>query len=149
MESDFELAQRLQHEEDLVAARHHDESKAAAAAAADAVLRGERDGVGGVGGGNGGVNESVNESVNGDFNGGNIDTTRTIPLPSREPVTADGEDVCSICLDDISVGGNATTLRCTHTFHQRCITKWFKSQGIADEAGVTSARKCPMCNQSQ
>ena len=138
MESDFEMAQRLQHEEDMAAARHHDESKAAAAASA-AVLRGGRDG--GSGSGNGGVN------------GGNINTTRTIsptsPLPSREPVTADGEDVCCICLDDISVGGNATTLRCAHTFHQRCITKWFKSQGIADEAGVTSARKCPMCNQSQ
>jgi hypothetical protein len=129
-ESDYELAQRLQHEEDMAAAQHHDESKASA-------LSRTRSGGGG----------SARAVVGG---------SSTRPNPSVRTtgardhvVTRAPKDVCCICLDDISIGGKATTLRCSHTFHQRCIMKWFKSQGDLDGSGVTTARKCPMCNATQ
>ena len=143
-ESDYELAQRLQHEEDMAAAQHHDESKASA------LSRTRSFGGGG----------SARAVVGGSSTRANLRVRPTSPLPSRtlipltpgardHVVTRAPKDVCCICLDDISVGGKATTLRCSHTFHQRCIMKWFKSQGDSDGSGVTTARKCPMCNAKQ
>ena len=39
---------------------------------------------------------------------------------------------CVICLEDIN--GNNKTLQCGHTFHKKCIKKWFKKNNT-----------CPTC----
>ena len=44
-------------------------------------------------------------------------------------------DTCTICLDDVLVGQSVLTLRCGHTFHAECISKWV----------TASATTCPMC----
>ena len=41
---------------------------------------------------------------------------------------------CSICIDDYKIGNIIRQLKCTHTFHQECIDKWFINNNI-----------CPNC----
>uniref|UniRef100_A0A2P2MX03 RING-type E3 ubiquitin transferase n=1 Tax=Rhizophora mucronata TaxID=61149 RepID=A0A2P2MX03_RHIMU len=41
---------------------------------------------------------------------------------------------CSICLDEICVGGEVTEMPCKHGFHFGCIEKWLKVRG-----------SCPVC----
>lgn len=50
------------------------------------------------------------------------------------------DDSCSICIDDFKTG-DAVTLKCGHTFHKECITKWFF---INNNRNCDS--KCPNCN---
>jgi hypothetical protein len=48
---------------------------------------------------------------------------------------------CSICYDEISAStGKMEMAGCSHAFHYRCITSWFKRQE-AEEAGES----CPCC----
>ena len=41
---------------------------------------------------------------------------------------------CSICIDDYKIGNIIRQLKCSHTFHQECIDKWFINNNI-----------CPNC----
>ena len=41
---------------------------------------------------------------------------------------------CSVCLDDILVGSQATKLPCSHIFHGDCIVKW-----------LVNSKYCPLC----
>lgn len=43
---------------------------------------------------------------------------------------------CSICLDTINK--NSKKLTCIHTFHKKCIKKWFKKM-----------KRCPLCLEFQ
>ena len=45
------------------------------------------------------------------------------------------EQECSICLDTIKVGEFEKTLSCKHSFHKKCIDRWFKKDNDS----------CPMC----
>jgi hypothetical protein len=45
------------------------------------------------------------------------------------------DQCCSICLDNFTPGEFERTLDCSHTYHKRCIDKWFKKDHI----------DCPMC----
>ena len=47
---------------------------------------------------------------------------------------------CSICLEDITKETGSTTLSCEHTFHLRCIVKWFAEQDMKD-----MPESCPYC----
>jgi hypothetical protein len=42
---------------------------------------------------------------------------------------------CSICLDTFKKGEYQRTLRCNHTFHKKCVDKWF----------CKDKSNCPMC----
>jgi hypothetical protein len=42
---------------------------------------------------------------------------------------------CAICLDTVKVGEFEKTLECKHTFHKKCIDRWFKKDNDS----------CPMC----
>lgn len=41
---------------------------------------------------------------------------------------------CTICLDELAVGAEASTLPCRHQFHRRCIVEWLKTSHF-----------CPLC----
>ena len=46
----------------------------------------------------------------------------------------DSEKQCVVCLEDISVGSEATRLPCLHYFHGDCIVKW-----------LNTSKCCPLC----
>jgi hypothetical protein len=48
--------------------------------------------------------------------------------------TMEGENVCVICLDDIT--SNLHSLPCHHDFHVNCIEKWTKK-----------SNSCPLCRK--
>lgn len=50
---------------------------------------------------------------------------------------------CSICFDEITKETGATTLSCEHSFHLRCITKWFWNQCMND-----LPENCPCCRSN-
>ena len=61
-------------------------------------------------------------------------------LPKKK-VTADmmgndGKVECSICMDDVEVGTEVTTLPCDHWFHDDCISHWLKEHDT-----------CPHCRK--
>jgi hypothetical protein len=45
------------------------------------------------------------------------------------------EESCPICLDSFTQGEYYRTLQCKHSFHKRCIDRWFKKDHS----------DCPMC----
>ena len=45
------------------------------------------------------------------------------------------ENQCSICIEDFCCGEYQRTLNCNHSFHKKCIDKWFKKD----------KNDCPMC----
>ena len=47
---------------------------------------------------------------------------------------------CSICFEDVTKATGCTTLSCDHSFHFRCISKWFLEQYLKD-----LAESCPCC----
>jgi len=47
-------------------------------------------------------------------------------------------DCCSICLDNYKPGLYKRTIGCNHTFHKKCIDKWFKS---------CKDMTCPICRK--
>ncbi|MCL7033607.1 hypothetical protein MKW94_019180 [Papaver nudicaule] len=48
-------------------------------------------------------------------------------------IVLDDEEVCSVCLQDLN-GGEAVVLKCSHTFHEKCMSEWSKRKP-----------NCPMC----
>jgi hypothetical protein len=50
-------------------------------------------------------------------------------------VREETEHECCICLDKLNVGEFQKTLQCKHTFHKKCIDRWFKKDNDF----------CPMC----
>uniref|UniRef100_A0A7S0BPT2 RING-type domain-containing protein n=1 Tax=Rhodosorus marinus TaxID=101924 RepID=A0A7S0BPT2_9RHOD len=55
---------------------------------------------------------------------------------------ADGEELCSICLDEFSEkvesGDIFIAPKCEHAYHLKCISKWVFTRGVID---------CPICKQ--
>jgi hypothetical protein len=47
------------------------------------------------------------------------------------------ELVCPICIDNFKEGEYYRTLDCTHSFHKKCIDRWFKKDHS----------ECPMCRK--
>jgi hypothetical protein len=47
------------------------------------------------------------------------------------------ESTCPICLETFQLGEFHRTLECTHSFHKKCIDKWFKKDHC----------DCPMCRK--
>ncbi|KAF2745574.1 hypothetical protein M011DRAFT_128875 [Sporormia fimetaria CBS 119925] len=48
------------------------------------------------------------------------------------------EHQCAICLEGSSSANSMHTLRCTHAFHEECLTEWMMSSN-------TNSTRCPMC----
>ena len=64
--------------------------------------------------------------------------TATGPTPASTPsdAAAATPPQCSICMDDLSNGQDVQALRCTHSFHKRCIEPWLRT-----------SRTCPTCRE--
>ncbi|PQQ12586.1 E3 ubiquitin-protein ligase RNF12-like [Prunus yedoensis var. nudiflora] len=45
--------------------------------------------------------------------------------------------MCSICMEDIAVGSEATRMPCSHFYHEGCIVEWLQK-----------SRFCPLCRYS-
>jgi len=45
-------------------------------------------------------------------------------------------EVCTVCLETYKVGTYKRNLCCSHTFHKKCIDKWFK---------ISESQNCPIC----
>ena len=64
-------------------------------------------------------------------------------LPTRkidvEDLGTDGKAECSICMDNVEVGEEVTSLPCTHWFHKPCVTAWLKEHDTCPQcrAGIT------------
>lgn len=46
------------------------------------------------------------------------------------------DDICVFCQEDFAIGNKCCTLKCSHTYHKKCLEKW-----------VIINTKCPLCNQ--
>jgi hypothetical protein len=47
------------------------------------------------------------------------------------------DDICPICLEKLTM---CVKLSCTHSFHSRCINKWYHGE-------LTNNKKCPICRK--
>lgn len=56
-------------------------------------------------------------------------------LDAYTAYTASLAYTCTICLEGMAVGQSAITVRCGHTYHAECISKWV----------TESATTCPVC----
>ena len=56
--------------------------------------------------------------------------------PVLTPHACTKEDTCPICLETTKLGEEVCTLKCTHTFHNQCISRW-----------VMRKSTCPYCRQ--
>ena len=56
-------------------------------------------------------------------------------INSKRIKASDIEEVCPICIDNFKIGEYKKTLICNHSFHKKCIDRWFKKQHS----------DCPMC----
>ena len=67
----------------------------------------------------------------------NLKNLRKIKIKSikHKKVKESKDTECSICLDTIKVGEFEKNLECNHTFHKKCIDRWFKKDNDS----------CPMC----
>ncbi|XP_050220456.1 E3 ubiquitin-protein ligase SDIR1-like [Mercurialis annua] len=45
-----------------------------------------------------------------------------------------GVNRCTICLEELVIGSEATRMACSHIFHQECIRSWLQINGV-----------CPLC----
>jgi ssDNA-binding Zn-finger/Zn-ribbon topoisomerase 1 len=57
---------------------------------------------------------------------------------------ADGENICSICLDAPMIGEPVSLLPCGHVFHQKCMNQYETARAAAGEYGVS----CPNCKKA-
>ena len=48
-------------------------------------------------------------------------------------------DHCAICLEEYKPGTYKRTISCNHTFHKKCIDKWFKKSNNFN---------CPICRKN-
>ena len=53
-------------------------------------------------------------------------------IKENDPIT---QENCSICLDNFVCGEYKRKLNCNHSFHKKCIDRWFKKDHT----------ECPMC----
>ena len=58
-------------------------------------------------------------------------------LPKYKKVKNECECECPICIEPLSKGEYYRELACKHTFHKKCIDRWFKKDHS----------DCPMCRQ--
>lgn len=57
-------------------------------------------------------------------------------------------EVCSICLDDITVNELAPMLLCGHRMHRMCLVKWLSQRLVRQVLGSGKAEAiCPICKQ--
>lgn len=52
----------------------------------------------------------------------------------RKTVVETAEKDCTICLEELAVGGEAACMPCSHVFHEACIITWLKKKNC-----------CPSC----
>ncbi|TYI38956.1 hypothetical protein ES332_A02G065800v1 [Gossypium tomentosum] len=52
----------------------------------------------------------------------------------RKTVVETAEKDCTICLEELAVGGEAARIPCSHVFHEACIVTWLKKK-----------KCCPCC----
>ncbi|KAI3865627.1 hypothetical protein MKX03_012330 [Papaver bracteatum] len=52
----------------------------------------------------------------------------------KKIVVLDDDEVCSVCLQDINVGDEDTSITCSHIFHDKCMSEWSKRK-----------LNCPLC----
>lgn len=57
-------------------------------------------------------------------------------MVTAEMMGNDGKVECSICMDDVAIGTEVTTLPCEHWFHHDCIEHWLKTSDT-----------CPHCRK--
>jgi E3 ubiquitin-protein ligase RNF115/126 len=55
----------------------------------------------------------------------------------QEMLGSDGKAECSICMDNVEVGTDVTTLPCNHWFHRECVVAWLKEHDT-----------CPHCRKA-
>ena len=64
---------------------------------------------------------------------------------------SDGKAECSVCMDNVDIGDEVTTLPCKHWFHEQCVGIWLKEhdtcphcrKGIMPADGETSQPRSP------
>ena len=49
-------------------------------------------------------------------------------------------ELCTICLSTLDNDNETYTLECNHSFHMKCIMKWFRCDN--------SSGNCPLCNDN-
>jgi len=52
-------------------------------------------------------------------------------------------DKCSICLEDYKKNDKCVKLNCSHIFHKKCLSDWFKNQ-ISKSENLN----CPLCRNN-
>ncbi|GAB7359196.1 hypothetical protein MBLNU230_g5263t1 [Neophaeotheca triangularis] len=60
--------------------------------------------------------------------------TKTLTPSDLDPAT--GKADCSICMEDVEVGGEVTVLPCKHWFHRECVAAWLGEHDT-----------CPQCRR--
>lgn len=58
-------------------------------------------------------------------------------ISKLETATVEESAVCAVCLEEMTVGSDATCMPCSHLYHRGCIVKWLQK-----------SRVCPMCRFS-
>lgn len=53
---------------------------------------------------------------------------------SKECGNNEKENYCPVCLDELKIGDQVTTLPCAHTFHYTCVSDWLEQSEV-----------CPLC----
>ncbi|KAF3620278.1 putative myb-like protein X-like [Capsicum annuum] len=80
-----------------------------------------------------GISSSVTDDVRKDGKKLAASVAVVVALPSVE-VTADENDQCVICKEDMKIGRDVCKLPCDHIFHWKCILPWLKKTNT-----------CPSC----
>ena len=78
-------------------------------------------------GGPGGILNPLQNQVN-------IDAIMNLLPSSVVTEEKEGDNNCIICLNDMKIGDNVTSLPCLHVFHTDCIKQWLQSKN-----------SCPIC----
>ena len=58
---------------------------------------------------------------------------------------SDGKAECSVCMDNVEIGDEVTTLPCHHWFHEQCVSIWLKEHDTCPHCrkGITPAEGEP------
>jgi len=81
----------------------------------------------------------TNDSIN-RFSRNNVSSEEFQKLPNysiikNKDLSGLSDSTCSICLDNYKCRQHFLNLNCNHSFHKKCIIKWFKKYN----------RTCPVC----